>query len=51
MINGYRNASETILGIILFFAEYGLTLIIWLVILAVPVWILRRRYRRSLASI
>jgi len=51
MINGYRNASETILGIILFFAEYGLTLIIWLAILAIPVWFLRRRYRRSLASI
>ena len=51
LINGYRNAGETVLGIILFFAEYGPTLIIWLANLAIPVWLLRRRYRRSLASI
>jgi anti-sigma factor RsiW len=51
LVTGYRDASETILGIMLFFAAYGPTLIIWLAVLAIPVWLVRRRYRRSLASI
>ncbi len=49
LVAGYRNASETVLGIVLFFAEYGATLLIWLVILGVPVLLLWRRYRRTLA--
>jgi hypothetical protein len=51
IVGGFRNASETILGILLFFAEYGLTLAIWLAILGIPVYLLRRRYRRSFASV
>jgi hypothetical protein len=50
-VAGYHNASETILGILLFFAEYGLTLLLWLVILALPVIFVRRRYRRALATV
>ena len=54
IVGGFRNAGETILGILLFFAEYGLTLAIWLAILGIPVYLLRRRYRRyrrSFASV
>ena len=50
IVSGFRNAGETLLGILLFFAEYGLTLAIWLTIFALPVFWLWRRYRRSLAS-
>jgi type IV pilus assembly protein PilA len=48
-VNGFRNASETVLGIILFFAESGPTLLLWLLILAFPARLLWRRYQRSLA--
>lgn len=49
-VAGYHNLSETILGILLFFAEYGLTLLLWLIILALPVIFVRRRYRTALAA-
>jgi hypothetical protein len=49
-VAGYRGASETILSFVLFFAESGPTLLIWLLIFFVPGWILWRRYRRSLAT-
>src|SRR6266849_3904022 len=48
-INGFRNASESVLGIVLFFAESGPTLLLWLVILFVPARLLWRRYRRAQA--
>ena len=47
-VAGYRNAVETLLGLLLFFEEYGPTLLIWLTILAVPVFVLYRRYRKHL---
>ena len=50
-VAGYRNASETVLGIVLFFAEDGPTLLIWLVILALPVIFVWRRYRKALATV
>jgi type IV pilus assembly protein PilA len=48
-VNGFRNASESLLGIILFLAESGPTLLLWLLILAFPARLLWRRYQRSLA--
>jgi hypothetical protein len=45
-VNGFRNASESLLGIILFFAESGPALVLWLAILFFPAWMLWRRYRR-----
>lgn len=45
-VTGVDNAGSNILGILLFFEEYGPVLLVWLAILAVPVWILWRRYRR-----
>jgi hypothetical protein len=50
-VAGYHNASETVLGILLFFAEYGPTLLLWLVILVLPVILVWRRHRRMLAAI
>jgi len=50
LIEGYRGATETLLGIVLFFAEYTLTLLIWGMILVLPVFLLWKRYRRSLAA-
>jgi hypothetical protein len=50
-VAGYRNASETVLGIVLFFAEYGPALLIWLVILVLPVLFVWWRYRKALATV
>jgi hypothetical protein len=50
LVQGYRNASETLLGVLLFFAEYTLTLLIWGMILVLPAFLLWKRYRRSLAG-
>jgi hypothetical protein len=48
-INGFRSASESVLGIVLFFAESGPTLLLWLAILFVPARLLWRRYQRAYA--
>ncbi|MGA2569774.1 MAG: DUF4349 domain-containing protein [Terracidiphilus sp.] len=45
-VAGYRNAVGTLVGIFLFLVEYGLAILIWVAILAVPLILLRRRYRR-----
>jgi hypothetical protein len=50
LVAGYRNASEMVLGIVLFFAESGPTLLIWLVIIVLPVIFMWRRYRRALGT-
>jgi hypothetical protein len=50
-VAGYRDASETVLGIALFLVEYTPTLVIWLVILGLPAVLVWRRYRRTLATI
>ena len=50
-VAGYHNASETVLGIILFFEEYGPTLLIWLVILVLPIIVLWKRYRKGMATV
>jgi hypothetical protein len=50
LVAGYKNAAETLLGFVLFFAESGPTLLIWLVILLVPAFLLIRRFRRAAAA-
>ena len=50
-VKGYHDASETVLGIVLFFAENGPTLLIWLAILALPAILVWRRYRKALATL
>ncbi|PYY17349.1 MAG: hypothetical protein DMG60_11945 [Acidobacteria bacterium] len=49
-VAGYQNITETLLGILLFFVEYGPALFIWLAILALPVGLMWRRYRRISAE-
>jgi hypothetical protein len=51
LVDGYHNAQETVLGIVIFFAENGPTLLIWLMILVLPAIFIWRRYRKSLAMI
>jgi len=46
LVAGYRHASETLLGLILFLMEYAPPLLVWLLILGLPiaaVWRYRRR--------
>jgi hypothetical protein len=50
-VAGYRNAAGTVVGIFLFLVAYGLTILIWIAILGVPVFLLRRRYRRMRAKL
>jgi len=48
-VNGFRSAFLSLLGIVLFLAESGPTLLLWLLILSFPGWLFWRRYQRSLA--
>ena len=50
LVAGYKSAAETLLGFVLFFAESGPTLLIWLVILLLPPLLLVQRYRRIAAA-
>jgi hypothetical protein len=45
-INGFRSAAEGVLGVVLFFAESGPTLLLWFAILFIPARMLWRRYQR-----
>jgi hypothetical protein len=46
-INGFRSAAEGVLGVVLFFAESGPTLLLWFAILFIPARMLWRRYQRA----
>ena len=50
-VAGYHHVSDTILGTVLFFAEYGAMFLLWLSILASPIILVWRRYRRTLAVV
>jgi uncharacterized protein DUF4349/putative zinc finger protein len=50
-VAGYRNATETLLGFLLFFEEYGPSLMIWLVVLALPILLVWRRYKRVRSTV
>jgi type II secretory pathway pseudopilin PulG len=50
-VNGFRNAWESLLGIILFCAEAGPTLALWTAILFLPVRLLWRRYQKAHATV
>lgn len=49
-VSGIRNATGSLLGILLFFEEYGPVLLIWAAILGLPALFVWRRYRKALAS-
>lgn len=46
-VNGFRSAFESLVGIALFFAESGPSLVLWAIVVGFPVWFLWRRYRRA----
>jgi hypothetical protein len=50
-VDGYHNASETLLGGVIFFAVNGPTILIWIAVLALPAIFVWRRYRRTLAAL
>jgi hypothetical protein len=50
-VNGYRNVADTLLSIILFFAEYGPVLSFWLLLFSIPAWLVWRRWRHATAAI
>ena len=45
-VNGFRNAFESLLALVLFLAESGPTLLLWFAVLSFPGWLLWKRYRR-----
>jgi anti-sigma factor RsiW len=50
-VAGYHNATETLLGFLLFFEQYGPALVIWLVVVVLPVLLAWRRYKRVRSTI
>lgn len=48
-VNGFRNAFESFLALVLFLAESGPSLLLWLLLLGIPAWRLWKRYRRAQA--
>ena len=51
LVNGLGNAGDSLLGILLFFEEYGPVLLVWFAVLGVPAWFFWRRYRRAQSTI
>jgi hypothetical protein len=47
LVGGYRSAVESVVGILVFFAEYGPSAIIWLAFLSPLAWFLRRQWIRA----
>ena len=50
-VNGYRNIADTLLSIVLFFAEYGPVLCFWLIVFFIPGWLVWRRWRHATAAV
>ena len=50
-VSGWRNAASFLLGIVLFAAESGPTLLILAILFALPAWMLWRRYRKLRANL
>lgn len=45
LVNGYRNVADTLVPLLLFFAEYGPILLFWALVLLVPAWLVWLRWR------
>jgi len=43
LVDGFRSAFQSLLALVLFLAESGPTLLLWLIVLSFPVWLLWRR--------
>lgn len=46
-VNGFRDAFESLLALVLFLVESGPSLLLWLALVGIPAWRLWRRYRRA----
>jgi Domain of unknown function (DUF4349) len=46
LVTGYRDALAIVIGIILFFAQYIPSLLVWLVLVLPIAWFVRRRWLR-----
>lgn len=51
LVAGLRHASGALLGIVLFFEEFGPVLLIWAVMLGLPALAFWRRYGRARAAV
>jgi hypothetical protein len=50
LVAGLRNAGGSLLGLVLFFEEYGPALVLWTALLGGPVWVVWRIRRRRSAG-
>jgi hypothetical protein len=50
-VNGYRNVADTLLSIVLFFAEYAPVLFFWLLLFSIPAGLAWRRWRHAAAAV
>ena len=46
-VNGFRNAFESFLTVVLFLVESGPSFLLWLALLGIPAWRLWKRYRHA----
>jgi hypothetical protein len=51
LVTGYKSAAESLLGLVLIIVEYSPVLVLWFAILAMPAWLVWRRWQRVAASI
>jgi hypothetical protein len=47
LVNGYRNVADTLIALLLFFAEYGPILLFLALLLFIPAWLVWRRLRHA----
>jgi chromosome segregation ATPase len=51
LVTGYKSAAESFLSLVLILVEYSPVLVLWFAILAMPAWLVWRRWQRAAASI
>jgi hypothetical protein len=51
LVNGYTNAADSLLGLLLFVVQYGPVLFLWIVLLSSPAWLLWRRWKRASVTV
>ncbi len=49
-VGGLQNLQDAILGVLIFFLNYGLAILFWLAIILIPAWLVRRLFLRRRAA-
>jgi len=49
-VGGLQNLQDAILGVLIFFLNFGLAILFWLAVISIPAWFLRRFYLRRRAA-